>query len=242
MKTNHVIVCHAGAEGTAFRCEHCTLQYTPPFPMPLEQYVEQGKGFALMHRRCEKPPEPTRQMTLPHHQYAIDASTDEQAPEIDPPVHPDQLRPYLDDEAPEHDKPELLDSDDAFGKFFGHAKDHEQLLADLACVLQNKGGAPSKEALLEAIGAVGSTCFDEAAHWTRMQLATMNRSEYPEFEPYLPMRPQPMPRALQAAFKVPKAKKTPAPRKKAAAPKDTSEQAMVTAEANAYLESVRAEP
>lgn len=74
MKTDHIIICIAfGVEGAAMRCEHCTLQYVPAFPMPLEKYAEQAKGFALMHRRCEKPAEPSRQMTLPHHAYAVDA-------------------------------------------------------------------------------------------------------------------------------------------------------------------------
>lgn len=147
----------------------------------------------------------TRQQKMPFQgvaatviDHGISATTDDPDPETDP---------------TEHDKPELLDIDDAFGKFFGRATDHEQLHADLACVLQNKGGAPSKEALIEAIGAVASTCFDEAAHWTRMQLAEMNRSEYPEFEVYLPKTPQPMPRALQAALKASKPKKPRAPRR-----------------------------
>jgi len=60
----HVVAFDKGIEGTAFRCEHCTLTYSPPMPMPLAKYVEQAKGFSLMHRGCEKPVKPSKQVEL----------------------------------------------------------------------------------------------------------------------------------------------------------------------------------
>jgi hypothetical protein len=133
----------------------------------------------------------------------IDGNSDEPDPETDP---------------PEHDKPGFLDGDDGFGKFFPRAKDHEELRTDLLVVLQNQGGAPSKQALIESVGDVGTTRFDEVAHWTRMQLAAMNITEYPEFQCYMPKTPPPMPRALQTALGEKAPKKKRAPRKPKADP------------------------
>lgn len=100
MKTDHIVIVLAGVEGNAMRCENCTLQYLPPFPMPIEQYVEQAKGFALMHRRCVKPEKPSRQLELPSHRYAIDATIVERP---EKPVHLTS-KPAHDDEYESEDE------------------------------------------------------------------------------------------------------------------------------------------
>jgi hypothetical protein len=192
MNASHVIAIHAGAEGAAFRCEHCTLQYTPPFPMPLDQYVEQGKGFALMHRRCEKPAEPTRQMTLPHRAYAIDgpalpgrASDTLRELRLD---DGDGIDGSADEPAREIDPPD--DDWTRFVKRWPAARDAVQLRTDLSVVLQGIN-VPTLEQLEEWHPDQGK--FDSAAHWTRLELAHMNAAENPDL--VLPPR-QPMPEKL----------------------------------------------
>lgn len=160
---------------------------------------QQKMGFADPPHR-EYPERSDREI---REAMGIDGNSDDPDPETDP---------------PEHDKPGFLDGDDGFGKFFPRAKDHEELRTDLSVVLQNQGGAPSKQALIESVGEVGTTRFDEVAHWTRMQLAAMNITEYPEFQCYMPKTPPPMPRALQTALGAKAPKKKRGPRKPKADP------------------------
>lgn len=94
-------------DGGAFRCDHCGARHLPALPMPLTQYIEQGRDFALMHRLCPKPVEPSSQLALPGTNgrivaqvtypeetliierfepgEPIDGMTDDPAPEVDPP-------------------------------------------------------------------------------------------------------------------------------------------------------------
>jgi len=82
-------------------CDHCAASFETGL-MPLPRLVDMLRGFLLMHRLCPKPEAPSRQMALPGTSAdpaapwipyeppeatfkGIDGSTDEPAPEIDPP-------------------------------------------------------------------------------------------------------------------------------------------------------------
>jgi hypothetical protein len=125
-------------------------------------------------------------------QMGIDGSTDEPAPEIDPP-----------DTA--HDAWE------AFAKQWPQARDHEQLRTDLSVALQG-ANMPTLEQLREWQPDTG--LFQGAAHWARLEIAHMNASEYPDL--WIPPR-QPMPERLAELVKGKAQKKTRKARGKAEA-------------------------
>lgn len=212
-------------------CNFCGLAPTLD-AMSAVALIDVVRGFLLMHRRCEKPVEPSKQVELfdalaakeagrasdmlrelrlddgmetedecsartvreemreaialgAELAQGIDGMTDEPDPETDPPG------------PQEHDKSELLDQHDAFGRAHPMARDHLRLRMDLEVALQGPG--PTKEQL-ETL-PVGSVDFDTIAQWCRIRLAEMNRKEHPEFDPWLPSTPQPMPRVLRALLK-----------------------------------------
>jgi hypothetical protein len=184
MNTDHV-QCYT----CELSCNNCGL--APTFePMPAATLSDVIRGFLLMHRRCEKPVEPSKQVEI------FDRLA---AKEPDTYALPDEpgFRDPEHDPEPEHDLPALTDEDDAFGRRYPMARDHLSLRMNLEVVLQ--GPAPSTEQL--AVYPVGSPEFDTIAHWTRMQLAEMNKRSHPEFDVYLPNPPQPMPKVLKALMK-----------------------------------------
>ena len=96
--TDHVVVDMSEA---CFRCLNCAETHALK-AAPAELYLSRLRGFILMHRLCPKPEAPSRQMALPGTSAdpaapwipyeppeatfkGIDGSTDEPAPEIDPP-------------------------------------------------------------------------------------------------------------------------------------------------------------
>lgn len=48
----------------AFECNHCGGQHVPVLPMPIDQFVSMGKGFVLMHKHCQKPEGPSKQVPM----------------------------------------------------------------------------------------------------------------------------------------------------------------------------------
>jgi len=201
MNTDHV-QCYT----CELSCNNCGL--APTFePMPAATLSDVIRGFLLMHRRCEKPAEPSKQVELfdalaakeANHTRVIQDPIAEAAEamgyyDADPGIDGMSDEPDPETDPPGHDLPELTDLDDPFGARYPRAHDHVRLRADLDVVLQDQGGSPSLEQLRTY--PVGSTAYDEIAHWCRMQLAIMNRKENPDFEVYLPATPQPMPRSL----------------------------------------------
>lgn len=151
MNTDHVQVVLSGVEGTAMRCNHCTLQYFAPLPMPIDVYVEQAKGFALMHRRCVPAPVPSPQLQLPHHAYGIDGASDESDPETDPP-------------APRVDHYQMFDMN------YPKANTYDTLVPALREALTQ-----AEFALLDLDVVHGwhpsSGQFDAVAHWARVENA-----------------------------------------------------------------------
>lgn len=88
----------------AFECNHCGGQHVPALPMPIDQFVSMGKGFVLMHKHCQKPEVPSKQVPMfgadplgkrdpglqamclsEFDDLGIDGSSDEPDPETDPP-------------------------------------------------------------------------------------------------------------------------------------------------------------
>lgn len=64
MSTEHVLVCGGGVEGAFFRCEHCTMNYYPTMPMRAELCAVSLRGFVLMHKHCQKPEVPSKQVPM----------------------------------------------------------------------------------------------------------------------------------------------------------------------------------
>lgn len=166
-------------------------------PMPVAALSDAVRGFLLMHRRCEKPVEPSKQVALfgnlteeariVMRDFAlagegIDASTDEPAPEIDPPDALGQAWAV-------------------FSKRCPQATDAVKLAAELSCALQ--GVHPPH--LFDAVAKhhPSSGVFQGLAHWARLEVAHMNHAEYPDV--WLPARMS-MPEVLQEWLK-PKPKK-----------------------------------
>ncbi len=102
-----------------------------------------------------------------------------------------------DDPDPEHDKSELTDQDDPFGKRYPVAQTVMRLHDDLAVVLQ--GVLVPTSVQLDLV-VPGSTLWDRLAHWTRVELCRANLTEHPELEAYLPGS-NPMPKELAAMRK-----------------------------------------
>ena len=144
---------------------------------------------------------------------AISALTDEPAPEIDPPGPPTAMDRFYaknslmdgpgidaaadETELAEHDKPELTDQDDPFGRRYPMARTVARLRDDLAVVLQ--GVLVPTSVQLDLV-VPGSTLWDRLAHWTRVELCRANLTEHPELEVYLPAH-NAMPRELVAMRK-----------------------------------------
>jgi hypothetical protein len=142
----------------------------------------------------------------------VDGSTDEPDEDTDPPGHPDQGYSLPDEEQQEHDKPALTLDEECTAWFIERyplANDHEKLRSDLAVVLQNSGGAPTRDKM--SAWTVGAPVFDAVAHWARIELAHMNASQFPKER--IPAR-HPMPAALALALK-PKAKRARRPKPEA---------------------------
>lgn len=171
---------HAKCDTCEVSCDHCGSTQTLA-PMPVACLVDVVRGFLLMHRRCEKPVEPSPQLPLPGTEAAprsysepadtdswggIDANTDEPDPETDPP------------------------GPDPFAVAYPMARDHEKLRADLAVVLQGVL-VPTREQLGRHHPSTG--VFDAIAHWTRLELARMNRESHPDLDIPTPL---PMPEKL----------------------------------------------
>lgn len=139
---------HVIMDGKDFHCLHCDERHSPSWPMPLDVFVDKGRGFMVMHRNCVKKPEPSRQVDLPNAdaimgQGVIDGSTDEPAPEIDPP------------------------GTDLFAKMYPMAADHATLRNDLHRVLSPEHYAKLPHGTVEA-WPPRSAQFDEVANWARI--------------------------------------------------------------------------
>lgn len=110
---------HAKCNTCELDCSHCGSTQTLA-PIPVACLVDVVRGFLLMHRRCEKPIEPSKQVELfgapaqsgpvlpgrasdmlealrQDDKDGIDGNTDEPAPEIDPPggITFNQLHPPI---------------------------------------------------------------------------------------------------------------------------------------------------
>lgn len=48
----------------ALYCHHCVSLHPPTGAIPVERWIDECKGFLLMHKHCEKPLEPKRQVEL----------------------------------------------------------------------------------------------------------------------------------------------------------------------------------
>jgi hypothetical protein len=198
-------------------CNHCGLAPTLD-AMSAVALIDVVRGFLLMHRRCEKPLEPSRQVDLFDELAAkepelvapkccgqrvrcincpIPIEVFDKFPGALPGIDGMSDEPDPETDPPEHDQPALTDEDDAFGRAYPMARDHLSLRMNLEVVFQ--GPAPSTGQL--AIYPVGSPEFDTIAHWCRMQLAEMNKRSHPELDVYLPKPPQPMPKVLKALMK-----------------------------------------
>jgi len=237
----HVVAFDKGIEGTAFRCEHCTLTYSPPMPMPLAKYIEQAKGFGLMHRGCEKPVKPSPQLRLPHHDYEVDPSglltnteylngglrvTDMRMGPYGPELPP--ATPAPEDGPPEHDKPELTTYSEfetghyaKFAQMYPAPKTQHALGHLLWKVLSEEQAKAFKKGTL-GTWHPSSADFQDIAHWARVfqaraeGAASAQRGEPGEGGITIPLLP-PMPVALQQALGiVPKGAPKRVPPKKAA--------------------------
>jgi len=151
----------------------------------------------------------------------IDGMSDAPDPETDPPGLPGAWIRYAADDptAPEDetaadDAPlpppaySHLAPDEATRlKFLQHypwPKDSFQLRADLAIVLQRIEGAELPSAATVNGWHPDTIQSQKAAGWVRDELADMNRGEHPEFDPFLPLERQPMPKELAALCMPPK--------------------------------------
>lgn len=188
---------HVVVDAGAFRCLRCGDRHQPRLPMPCEVHASACRGFALMHKHCLKPAEPSKQVQL------FDALVLEEAQAS---ARLDGETFVLDELAPGEEPRGFSPKTDRFAELYPMARDHEKLRADLAVVLQNAGGGPTREQL-EACTRMGSErpLFDEIAHWTRVELAHMNATEHSDWE--LPSR-LPMPRALRKLLPKPVPKRT----------------------------------
>jgi hypothetical protein len=233
----------------ALYCQHCAELYPPALPCTVERWIDQCRGFVLMHKHCPKPQEPSKQVelfdelakkerevpiicarcdqpvtagdALTHldrcmgKPAGIDGMSDAPDPETDPPGLPGAWIRYAADDptAPEDetaadDAPlpppaySHLAPDEATRlKFLQHypwPKDSFQLRADLAIVLQRIEGAELPSAATVNGWHPDTLMFQKAAGWVRDELADMNRGEHPEFDPFLPLERQPMPKELAA--------------------------------------------
>ena len=126
---------------------------------------------------------------------AIDGSTDEPAPEVDPPGRPGGMSIPT----------------DLFSEMYPMARDHAGLWAELTDLL----GA--EQARLAANGAAlppqpGTTAFDAIAHWSRTVKAHKQGQERAQRGEggvpglYVPLQP-PMPKELKALLAKPKKKR-----------------------------------
>lgn len=200
--------------------------------------VDVIRGFLLMHRRCEKPVEPSKQVELfdalaakearhvapkccgqrtrcincpipvdvfdkfPGALPAIDASTDDPAPEIDPPMHeircdtcdgpvnwrnksdygcPVCSPGWRESEPAEHDKLELTEGDlpDDYAKFaemYPMASDPVKLTEQARRAL---GNTDYSAHLFDAVAKwhPSSVAFQETAHWARVYCAHIDSEE-----------------------------------------------------------------
>lgn len=185
--TDHVAFHAADHE---FRCGHCGDFTGIADGSTVTASVARLQGFALMHRHCPKPVEPSRQMALPGTEPApkqglstfsmseldaVDASTSDPAPEIDPP-------------GPE-----------PWAHKYPMARDHAALRGHLLVALSNSGlNTPTVEQLQQwAHPATG--IFDAAAHWARIQVAALNETEDRKHDPSWigPRERPPMPEKLR---------------------------------------------
>jgi hypothetical protein len=106
----------------ALYCQHCAELYPPSLPCTVERWIDQCRGFVLMHKHCPKPQEPSKQVELFDElaraeeqrktayvdpvAFGIDGMSDAPDPETDPPGNPlqgvrasDWLRELAEDDA-----------------------------------------------------------------------------------------------------------------------------------------------
>lgn len=133
MNTEHIL-----SEGPLpMRCKHCGFGISTNPGAPLDRIADSVRGFLIMHRRCEKSLEPSKQVELfdpdmetedecsartvreemraaghkpaGPRDHGISATTDEPDPETDPPGPTASWARYAEDDpdAPEPDEPEL---------------------------------------------------------------------------------------------------------------------------------------
>jgi hypothetical protein len=287
----------------ALYCQHCAELYPPSLPCTVERWIDQCRGFVLMHKHCPKPLEPSKQVQLfdelakrepvlkgrasdmlrelreddsdgmetedecsartvreemraaCSHKFVdsknclkcrisfaelkaeslresrrlngIDGNSDAPDPETDPPGNPlqgirasDWLRELAEDDAegevtadgaplPPPAYSHLVPDEATRLKFLQHypwPKDSFQLRADLAIVLQRIEGAELPSAATVNGWHPDTIQFQKAAGWVRDELADMNRTEHPEFDLFLPLERQPMPKELAALCMPPKRK------------------------------------
>lgn len=199
----------------ALYCQHCAELYPPSLPCTVERWIDQCRGFVLMHKHCPKPLEPSKQVELfdelakrepERHIFTtrhgdeidlgIDGNSDAPDPETDPPERDADGAP-LPPPAYSH----LVPDEATRLKFLRHypwPKDSFQLRADLAIVLQRIEGAELPSAATVNGWHPDTLMFQKSAGWVRDELADMNRGEHPEFDPFLPLERQPMPKELAA--------------------------------------------
>jgi hypothetical protein len=226
----------------ALYCQHCAELYPPSLPCTVERWIDQCRGFVLMHKHCPKPLEPSKQVELfdelakkdvpramcgecgcihrpgentlcpgwrpgpfiPDPPAGIDGMSDAPDPETDPPERDADGAPL-----PPPPYAHLARDEELHAKFLQHypwPKDSFQLRADLAIVLQRIEGAELPSAATVNGWHPDTIQFQKAAGWVRDELADMNRTEHPEFDPFLPLERQPMPPELAALCLPPKRK------------------------------------
>lgn len=187
--TDHVIC--DGADGGAFRCLHCGARHTSePEPMLLEQHLNVGRGFILMHKLCRKVEPPSRQMVLPGTQPAIQGRAS------------DLLRELEEDDASGDLPPEA--EVDQFVELYPMARTHAALRDYLFEVLTPGQYGRLPDGTVEAWHPA-TGIFDAVAHWARIEKAHQDAAERArQGEPAIagltiPAR-MPMPEALQEAL------------------------------------------
>ncbi|HEU4582683.1 MAG TPA: hypothetical protein VFS67_30710 [Polyangiaceae bacterium] len=182
--TDHVIC--DGADGSAFRCLHCGARHaSEPEPMLLEQHLNVGRGFILMHKLCRKVDPPSRQMVLPGTQPAIQGRAS------------DLLRELEEDDA-SGDLPTAPEVDQ-FVELYPMARTHEALRDYLADALAPGQYEPLPDGTVEAWG-VATGVFDAVAHWARIEKAHRDAAGREPIAGLCIPRRIPMPEALQQAL------------------------------------------
>ncbi len=165
----------------ALYCQHCAELYPPSLPCTVERWIDQCRGFVLMHKHCPKPLEPSKQAELfdelakredpavpwiPYdpprmHFIGIDGNSDAPDPETDPPSR--DLFGLGNGEAANG-----VGYYDRFAKMYPMAANVIELRALLQVVLTSE---QFQTALSWTLPNPGTLVFDEAAHWARIEKA-----------------------------------------------------------------------